>query len=80
MHHHRSITDCTNQLTTSTAIIVSRMVVYVALKMAVTTPTSSATITGHHLMRNALQPPGAGTTILGRGVRAVGGGNCPPGC
>ena len=54
---HLSITDCTNQPTTSTAIIVRRMVVYVALKMAATTPTRSANITGHHLKRNTFHPP-----------------------
>lgn len=55
---HQDIIDCTNQLTTNTVIIVRRMVVYVALKMTATTPTSSATMTGHHLMRKARHPPG----------------------
>ena len=52
----RSPTARSNR-TTSTAIIVRRMVVYVALKMAATTPTRSANITGHHLKRNTFHPP-----------------------
>ncbi len=45
-----------NQLITNAAIIVSRIVVYVALKIAATTPTNSANTIGHHFIRNALHP------------------------